>query len=123
MVAVRLLCLLLVPNLALAAKPMMYAPFQKGMETPRPSVTRADGRFDAETGKPLAIYAPAFRASTADPVAQALEFLGQAPAGLRLPADSVHGLEVDAVREVGPLTVVRLSQTYRVCRCTGPNWW
>jgi hypothetical protein len=113
MVAVRLLCLLLVPNLAVAAKPMMYAPFQKGLETPGPSVTRADGRFDAETGKPLAIYAPAFRSNAADPVAQALDYLGRTPGGLRLPAAADHGLEVDAVREVGPLTVVRLRQTYR----------
>jgi hypothetical protein len=112
MIAVRLLALLLVSNAAVAAKPFQYPPFQKGMETPRPSITNPEGRFDTETRAPLAIYAPAFRSNAVGPLAQVLDYLDQSPGGLRLPARAGSGLEVVAIREIGPLSIVRLQQTH-----------
>lgn len=96
-----------------AAKPFPYAPFQKGVDAPAASVTRATGRFDAADGRLLALYRPDFQASATSTAGQLLEFVDAFQAQLRLPVTAGHALQLNSVRDFGPFTVFRMQQVYR----------
>ncbi len=95
-----------------AAKPGHYPPLEIGIDAEAPSETRTDGRFDSASGNPRALYRPDFKADPADAEAMARQFLDERGATqLRLPArNAAHQLRLQAVRDLGPFSVVRLQQ-------------
>lgn len=97
---------------AFAAKPGYYPPLQLGVEAQGPSVTREDGRFDAATQVPRAIYRPTFKATAADAESMARQYLAERAAdqlhlNLRAPGHELRALHS---KDFGLFSVVRFQQ-------------
>lgn len=87
-----------------AAKSPLRVPAQLGVEAPAPSVTTAAGRFDAQSGQPLAIYRPDYTARPASIESMAREYLQARAPGAQL--------RTRAVRDLGAFGVARFEQVF-----------
>lgn len=96
-----------------AAKAPLLAPLQLGVEPEVASMTTPEGRFDAASGRPLALYQPDFVAARADAETMAREFLQARAADLGLQRSADLGLATRLVRDFGPFSVVRFEQLWR----------
>ncbi len=106
------LLILSLPYTLLAQKPVPVQDRTFGLAPEKSTVQGPDGRHDARTGSPLALYQPNYRVGNGTPEANAREYLAARAGQLGLSSADLANLELVFLRQGPAGTTVRLAQRY-----------